>query len=796
MTTEGQTLQVSNESEKSFVQRTYDEFAALTNSCDKFENLISNIIAKTQNRDRRFFHVMGAYYTGYMAAMLQCSVKSATRGRIPLGNYCIAMAPSGFGKGYSQHILEKQVFNKFSWEITHKLFDESFELNVSADAAKIARIRNVDPDTIEQRIRAEYESAGPFLPIFDSATKAAIRQQRGKIQAAHLGSLNLVQDEFGSNMSGSVEELAMMLELYDTGHIKNKLVSNTKERKRDMPRDTPTPATLMLFGTQSKVFDGSRTEEDFISLLQTGFARRCLFAWGTEQTKSESKGVQNIERRYDLLLNASDESIWENISDELEARASQDWMHKIIHLRKHEELILLNYQIECEAKAKTLNEFAELEKIELVHRHSKALKLAGSLAVFEGEGEISENTLLSAIRIVEESGKSFISTINRERNYAILARFLVAKEEPQTLADLSEKLPFFKTGYAARREMLDLAASWGRKKFITINKTVEDGIEMYQGTAHDETDLKHIRVSVSQTVANGFGAVEVSWDRIGKLLKLSSKDMGYPGEETAMNWCTHQFENGNRKKENTIPGFNLLVLDIDGTASLDSVHEVFRDYHFATCTTKSHTPEVNRFRVIIPLNIHMQFDADQYQQFVKNILDYLPFKSDKAAASIAHKWLTNPKGDVYVNDNEDAVLFDVFPFIPGTRRNELRKEQLRELQKEITNHSRLISWFVDKMNKDGERNNHMFRLGMVLIEADLGLKETVRQLELVNRMIENPLDNKELLDIGNSLRPRYVTFMENKKKIQDAEKLSQQEESVGQDEWDELNEPVPMDSDE
>lgn len=83
MTTEGQTLQVSNESEKSFVQRTYDEFAALTNSCDKFENLISNIIAKTQNRDRRFFHVMGAYYTGYMAAILQCSVKSATRGRIP-----------------------------------------------------------------------------------------------------------------------------------------------------------------------------------------------------------------------------------------------------------------------------------------------------------------------------------------------------------------------------------------------------------------------------------------------------------------------------------------------------------------------------------------------------------------------------------------------------------------------------------------------------------------------------------------------------------------------------------------
>ena len=35
---------------------------------------------------------------------------------------------------------------------------------------------------------------------------------------------------------------------------------------------------MLLFGTPSKLFDGSQTEQLFMSLLDTGYARRCFFA--------------------------------------------------------------------------------------------------------------------------------------------------------------------------------------------------------------------------------------------------------------------------------------------------------------------------------------------------------------------------------------------------------------------------------------------------------------------------------------------------------------------------------------
>lgn len=763
-----QSLQMSQHNEfKDFTKRSYTDFKNLENVSMPFEGLVNQIIAKTQNKDKKFFNIMVSYYIGLMAAMIHCTVRSTTRGNVILGNYCIAMAPSGFGKGYSQHILENRVFSGFLEEFVGSTFDKNFEDKVREDATKIAIKKNVDIESVENRIRQDFEKAGPLLPIFDSGTKAAIRQQRMKILLAHAGSLNLVMDEIGSNLSNSLEELSMMLELFDTGMLKDKLVKNTQENQRAMARKGITPATLLLFGTQSKVFDGAKTENDFTDLMQTGYARRSLFAWGSEASKNnENLEKVDIIKKFNQLQQASDDNSWDSIKDRLTEVADIKNLNKVIKLEKHEELILLNYQIACEEEAQKLNEFAELEKIELLHRHSKAVKLAGSIALFEGSNTITENILLSAIRIVEESGEAFHNIINRERTYATLAKYLAAQKEPQTLADLSESLPFFKTGYAARREQIDLAAAWGRSNLITVKKTVVDGIEMYSGESLTRTDLSKLYVSASETVASTFEPLEFSWKKVDKLLTLEANTLNENAEKgIAVNFCTHQFKGHHRNIENILEGFNLIVLDVDGTATLESVKDILKDYHFAICTTKSHTKYEHRFRVIIPLNVVLCFDEQQYKMFMQNVLEFLPFQSDKAAASIAHKWLTNPNGETYVNDNENAKLFDVFPFIPGTHKNDLRKNELKDVRKVIKSHSKVVLWFINKINSEGERNNHLYRLGMLLIESGNSLKDTASTLQEVNNTLDNPLDYSELRQICKSIEPKYKKIKEHREAL-------------------------------
>ena len=66
-----------------------------------------------------------------------------------------------------------------------------------------------------------------------------------------------------------------------------------------------------------------------------------------------------------------------------------------------------------------------------------------------------------------------------------------------------------------------------------------------------------------------------------------------------MHWANHFFKNGHRAEENVFAGFNMVVIDVDGDISLDAAHELMK-YKFMTYTTKRHTEEENRFRLILP----------------------------------------------------------------------------------------------------------------------------------------------------------------------------------------------------
>lgn len=762
-----------------FEVRTYQDFAALDVSTPRFEGLVRQVAEKVQNHDIEFYNIMVAHYVSIIPAMLHCKVKSKTRGLLPIGNYSICLADSGFGKGYAKWILETHVFNRF-FDGFNAAMDNSFELNVGTDAYNLSVATGLDAAQIEERIRKEYEGSGSYVLTFDAGTAPAMKQLRHKILSAHLGSVNFIQDEVGSNIVNSREEMPVMLELYDTGDLKEKLVKNTKENQRYIQKRGSTPTTMLLFGTPKMVFDGGRTESTFISDLTAGFARRTLFAWGLSSAKDVKLSKAKIEEMYSRLTRASDMKVWDAISKEVAQFLDKNFHHREILLTEQGEKILLNYKFACEQEAKTINEFADLLRTELIHRHSKVLKLAGALAFWEYHQEITEDDLLAAISIVEQSGRAFDKIINRERSYATLARFLAAQKTPVTLADISESLPFFKTAWSARKEQLELAGAWGRRHFITIQEEKVDGISMYQGFALEQTNLSNLVVSASINQATGYEPLSLDWNqgRVGTLLKLTNHELmgSTDGTRSAVSWCPVLFKDGHRKTENAIPGFNLIVLDIDGTTTLESVHDILAGYHFATCTTKSHTADSHRFRVVIPMNVRLTLDENAYRAFMQNIMDWLPFKADTMSCSIAHKWLTNPDGEVFINQAEDIKLFDAFPFIPGTRHNELRLEEMREGRRDIASEAQLIYWFIKQINEHGNRNNHLFRLGVMLAErTSLELKKIYEILLAVNDRIKSPLGADEVRQIAKGLQSRWERFKAIRKR---REALEEEQKTV------------------
>src|SRR5690606_95263 len=110
---------------------------------------------------------------------------------------------------------------------------------------------------------------------------------------------------------------------------------------------------------------------------------------------------------------------------------------------------LISYKIHCESISSALAEHEDIKKAELSHRYFKALKLAGAYAFIDGSTEVEMDHLLSAIKLVEESGEAFQLILNREKTYVKLAKYIASTDTEVTHADLLEALPFYKSGNAA-----------------------------------------------------------------------------------------------------------------------------------------------------------------------------------------------------------------------------------------------------------------------------------------------------------------------------------------------------------
>ncbi|AEJ81591.1 DNA primase [Erwinia phage vB_EamP-S6] len=692
------------------------------------EEIVDVLCNKIQNNDRPLFRVVVAYFLAKMASSMRTVVLTKDRGEVPVNCYALLTAVSGSGKGYGINIMEDEFLKGFKDRFMADTFPIISETSLVKLADERALRSGKTPDEELDKAQREFKALGALAFTFDSGTPAAIKQMRQKLLMGEIGSINLQIDEIGSNLINSTDVLNVFLELYDQGQTKQKLTKNTAENQRAEELDGKTPANMLLFGTPSKLLDGAKTEDEFYSFLETGYARRCLFANGSRKRAAETLTPAEIYHRLSHSTNQGTIDKWADHFRLLADPTKYKW--EVVQ----DDLVgieMLTYKIECEAAADLLPEHEDVKKAELSHRYMKALKLAGALAFIDESTDLTMTHALQAIKMVEESGAAFQQLLNREKSYVKLAKYLAGAGQEVTHADLNIALPFYKTGAGARNEQMSLAMAWGYKNNIIIKKSYVEGIEFFAGETLKETDLDKMVISYSNHVAYRYLSEEAPFSKMAQLF-------GAPG----YHWVNHGLVRGkngegHRDGTNVLPGFNMLVLDIDSGIPLATAQELMKEFTFITYTTKRHQQPGygDRFRMVLPMKYTLKLDEDEFSEFMQNVFSWLPFEVDDETAQRCRKWESNP-GTI---DSNEGVLFDPLRFIPKTSKNEEFKRSRTELES-LDNIER---WFAERM-VSGSRNNHLLKFAMMLKDAGQQYAEVEQRVREFNAKLSNRLPEDEI----------------------------------------------------
>ncbi len=688
------------------------------------EDIVDVLCNKTQNIDKGFFYATTAYFLAKMASCMRATIETKDRGEIPVNLYVLALAQSGFGKGHSVHIVENQLMKGFKTRFMEDTFPVISEQNLWL----IANTRSVRNGTEQQeeyeKVEKEFKKQGVFPFTFDSGTTPAVKQLRHKLLLSSSGSINFQVDEIGSNLLGVSDVLTLFLELFDQGMVKQKLTKNTNENQRDEELDGKTPTNALLFGTPSKLLDGGQTEDQFYSFLETGYARRCIFGLGIHKRAGELLPPAEVYQRLIDPKNTDALLKWSNHFSNLADPSIFGWKMTV---EDDVAIQLLSYKIACEQAADALAEHEDIKKAEMSHRYFKALKLAGAYAFIDQSVEIQMEHLLSAIKLVEESGAAFAAILNREKTYVKLAKYIGGVDTEVTHADLNEALPFYKSGTSARNEMMTLATAWGYKNHMIIKKSFIDGIEFFKGETLKETNTDEMIVSYSNHWAYNFVPEKVPFELLHQLTQAPE-----------YHWCNHHFRGEHRAEENVIAGFNALVLDVDGGVPLTTVHDLMQEYKFLTYTTKRHQTEgEDRFRMILPINYTLKLNNDEYKEFMRAIFAWLPFDTDGSYDKREKKSETYSGGQFHYNMSGE--LFDALDFIPKTSRNEQHKTNYQKVES-LDN---LERWFAQRI-ASGNRNNNMLKYAMALVDNGMNLIDVREQVHAFNKKINNSLSENEI----------------------------------------------------
>lgn len=695
------------------------------------ESIIDTLAITTQSEDRQLFRTMLIYYWGVCATHMRANIVGWYNNRLPLNIYSICLAESGAGKGYTVNTMENKILHNFKQTFMEETFPNAAEDGMVDIATHRATKRGTTYDTEYNRIEKEFSDAGNFVFTFSEATSAAMKQYRHKIIIANAGSLNYQVDEIGNNLSKGDEVFPVMLELYDTGSTKEKLIKNTAENKRVEQLDGFTPTNMLLFGTSSSLLGGGEIENKFMSMLEAGCARRTFFSFNTEVSKDTTLTAEQI---VDMMFNQTHDSLYEDISAHLEVMADVTNLDREICIERDACLYLVKYKLNCEARARDLRSHQKILRAELQHRYFKVLKAAANYVFIDNGDEVTIEYLENAIKLAEASGDDLAKLLTPEKDFMRLARYLCEQDGDVTIPDIEVGLPCFAGGIARKNDMITLATAYGYRNNILITKRYIDQILFLNAKILEETNLDELFISTSDHEARNYENQVVPFEDLGDL-----------GNVRHMHWVNHHFEDNHRHRDNVIAGFNCIVLDVDDGTPIEAAMRIFDGFYAVYYDTKSSTAQHNRYRIILPISHILELEHEDYTEFMQNILNTIPFEIDSSVCEREHKWLTWDAGaDVVATywdgkEEKDCKIFDVLDFIPRTSKNEERIKRVKQYE----NLDGLQHWVMSTTG-EGNRNKQLYRYAMILVDKGLDYQTIFESVKSMNQGLRDAISDKEI----------------------------------------------------
>ncbi len=687
---------------------------------------------KMVNPNHGFFSNLVMYKLAQLSSNMHATVSFAGGKKIPTNVYVLNLATSGFSKGRGNKFLEDEVFAEFKEKFTRHVMIDRPKAVVTANAEAIALISGEREDLVENNLWKVITDLPLYVYAYGSGTTTeGLKGMMTKLSMIRTGAVSIEIDEIGSNLTTNKEVMDTLLESYDAGLTKNKL----KLTSSNGEIEHAVPTNLMMFGTPSKLFDGGKVEEELLSFLDTGYARRLLFGYVHDNPKKMS-AADRIASLTDVTL----ETEIDMLRGELGLIGTTARFGIDHELDSDANIALFEYQEKCETNAAKFKSHEDIQKTELEHRYFKVLKIAGTYAFIEGSKEVIKRHIEEAIEIVEESGEQFNFMMKKDKAYVRLAKYIAEENGSAiTLADLTTDLKFFKGSESQKREMITLARSWSASNNIVITEKLINDITYFTGELIKETDLERLIVSTSIEFADNYKPHMGKWEDFKAMANMD------------INFSTHHYIDNHRDDKNAHKAFNLLVLDVENSVPMAMAKQLLKEYKAIYYTTKRHTEKDNRYRIILPLAKTMNMDMDSHKQFYKNIFEFLPFSVDEIAHASA-KWQCYKTAEVSWTDGE---MFDPLPFIPNTTLEKNTKTKFEKFGGSTTKLEKHILATTEG------RNNALLRLA--LVHTDSGKDEdTVRALIMsTNSKLDDPLPESEIdVTLMKTVRKKIIENME------------------------------------
>ena len=680
------------------------------------EDLVDILVKKTGKDERGYFRILVAYKMAEIASQMRTSVDYLGT-IVPTNLYAVNLATSGFSKDMSMGILDKDIFGRFRKKFEGETFPSVSELNLQSMADMRVVKDGIEQMRAEADVQTEYKLLPKFLYSFGASTIEGYKALRNKLSMGEIGATSFIIGEIGSSMQANSEALVELLNSYDMGLSKQKLIKNDSNAEMY----GAVPSNLFMFGTQSKLFDGGKIEEDFFNLLEEGYGRRLFFGY----VESHKSGGMDLtpEELYDIAMDTTTELTVQSIASTYENLADVGYSNQTMAMTKDVAMLFIAYRKKCDEEADSYRSHEDIKKAVKGHGYWRAVKLAGAYAFVDEETEISVDHAKAAIALVESSNKSFDDISKRPTSYVKLINYMADIDREITQVELLENLPFYKGSEYQKKEMMTLAIAHGYRNKIVVRKTYSDGVEFFKAERLVETSLDAVSVSWSRDITHGYEEHVGPWNQLPTMVC-----------ENGFHYTVNNWEKGHRNSDNLIQGFNLCVIDVDGGTTVKAAQSLLDEYQYLMYETKRSTPALNRFRIIIPLSHTIKLDRENFKLFMENIFDFMPFDVDDGTSDCARKWLSN-KAEPIMNEGK---MLDVYDFLPATK----KQEEMQVQSDKITNADSVQKYFL--LNHTSGRNNAALKYAFMLLENGHSSDEVVLLARDFNSKLSTPLPDKEL----------------------------------------------------